>query len=103
MNVLTYLTALRPCMPTSAERAPAVMTNGEVRRLLKNKAILINGDNDWAADEEVPEWVWELVYFPKAKRRTTLVQFNFADLLTLYPVCATVASSIEPLIGATNE
>lgn len=85
MNVLTYLLSLRPAMPTSIEKPPAQMSNGEVRRLLKNKAIMINGDTDWTPEDELPCWVWQLIYFPsatkgkngKAARRTTIVQHTF--------------------------
>lgn len=85
MNVLTYLTSLRPALPTSAERPPEPMTNSEVRRLLLNKAVLLNGETDWKWDEDMPDWVWQLVFFPsstkrkpgKPARRTTTVQYDF--------------------------
>jgi len=82
MNILTYLNSLRPAIPFSAEKPNELMSNGEIRRLLQNKAILINGETDWKWDEDAPAMVWQLVFFPKAtkakpptkySRRTTLI------------------------------
>lgn len=78
MNILTFLISLRPAMPRSIERPPAELTNSELRRLLQNRAVLINGETDWKWDDEVPPWIWQLVYFPKsATKRATIVQYNF--------------------------
>lgn len=80
VNVLTFLNSLRPAIPFSAEKPKdtdgrcVLMSNGELRRLLQNKAILLNGETDWKFDEEMPPLVWQLVFFPKSeKRRTTIV------------------------------
>jgi len=94
MNVLQYLIGLRPAIPTSAERPPEATSNSELRRMLQNKAIQINGETDWKFDEEIPCFVWEVIFFPKSTtwkkgkegerdkppRRTTLVQFNFKEM-----------------------
>lgn len=88
MNVLSFLNSLRPALPYSAEKAKdadgkcVLMSNGELRRMLQNRAILLNGETDWKWDEEAPPMVWQLVFFPKAtkakepakfSRRTTIV------------------------------
>lgn len=86
MNVLTFLNSLRPALPLSAEGKKGengehlLMSNGEIRRHLKNKAILINGETDWTPEEEIPDMIWQLIFFPSSKskdgklsRKTTLV------------------------------
>lgn len=46
------------------------LSNGEIKRWLKNRAVLINGTKpDW--DEEISIPVNELVFFPKGNRRTS--------------------------------
>ncbi len=94
MNVLTFLNSLRPAIPTSSEKPPEPMSNSELRRLINNGSVLMNGDSDWKWDDEMPCWVWQLVFFPKSTtfkpatettkakpaRRTTLVHFDFNTL-----------------------
>jgi hypothetical protein len=79
ITALAYLLSLRPALPLSAEKTPGEFepgeinpSNGEVRRWLKNKAVLINGR---APDEKgfIDLPVTSLVFFPKGKRRTTLI------------------------------
>ena len=79
MNVLQYLNNLRPALPLSREKPctkenPATPpSNGELRRWIKDGAVLINGER-WMPEEEMPPMVWSLVFFPKsAISRTTLV------------------------------
>lgn len=85
-NVFAFLTSLRPAIPMSAEGkkddkgACLLMSNGELRRHLKNKAVMINGETDWAPEEEIPVIVWQLVFFPSSKskdgkfsRKTTII------------------------------
>ena len=87
MNVLTYLNSLRPALPLSVERKwkdgeCLPMSNAELRRLIEQRAVLLNGETDWKWDEEAPSFVWQLVFFPKSTkpkgntqfaRRTTLI------------------------------
>jgi hypothetical protein len=86
MNVFAFLNSLRPAIPMSAEGkkddkgACLLMSNGELRRHLKNKAIMINGETDWTPEEEIPVIVWQLVFFPSSKskdgkfsRKTTII------------------------------
>ena len=80
MNILTYLNSIRPAIPYSAEKPKdtegkcVLMSNGELRRLLLNRGIVLNGQTDWTYDEECPAYVWQLVFFPKsAKRKTTIM------------------------------
>jgi hypothetical protein len=78
VNVLQYLNSLRPALPLSREKASrehahAPLSNGELRRLIADGSVLINGER-WAVDEYMPPMVWSVVFFPKsAKNRTTLV------------------------------
>lgn len=72
MNVLQYLLSLRPAVPMSREKPCTVASNSEVRRWIADGSVHINGDR-WAADEEAPVQVWSLVFFPKAKSRTTII------------------------------
>ena len=48
VNVLTYLNSLRPALPISHRKdqdgAYLTLSNGEITRLLKQRAITINGD-----------------------------------------------------------
>lgn len=87
MNVLTYLNNLQPDLPLSVERKGGhgeclPMSNSELRRFIDQKAVLLNGETDWKWDEEAPEFVWQLVFFPKSTkpkvgtkyaRRTTIL------------------------------
>ncbi len=62
-------------LPRFLEGRQAEPTGSEIRRLLDNHSAIINGfavtqnaclDNQWP--------IWELVFFPRGKRRITLVQ-----------------------------
>ena len=72
MNVLQYLASLRPTLPYTTTVPSVPMTNGELRRLCNNKAVLINGETV-AWDELMDFSVFSLVFFPKGNRKTTLV------------------------------
>lgn len=73
MTGLQYILGLHElCRFMSTER-PGVATNGEVRRWLQSRVVLINGE-PLDASELVDFPVMSLVLFPRsAKRRTTLV------------------------------
>ena len=72
MNVLSFLNQLRPAVPFSVETPCLLASNGEIRRWCKNKAVIINSETvDW--DEEVDFPVFSIVFFPKGKRRTTIL------------------------------
>lgn len=72
-SVLHYLLGLRPALPMSVETPCTIATNGEIRRWLQNKAVYING-KPASANDEMPETVESLVFFPKsALRKTTLL------------------------------
>lgn len=79
MKVLQYLLSLRPALPLSREkpggkdRPWTPPSNSEVRRWIQDGSVRINGER-WAPDEDMPQMVWELVFFPRSeKNRTTLV------------------------------
>lgn len=72
MNTLNYLLNLRPALPMSIERPCTIATNSEVRRWLDGGMVEINGERPKAMDK-VSFPILSLVFFPKSKKRTTLV------------------------------
>ena len=57
----------------SIEQSCTPMSNGELRRLCRQKGVLINGEPiDYAEEVDFP--VFSIVFFPKSpSRRTTLL------------------------------
>ena len=56
------------------------MSGSELRRCLQQKVVMLNGQTDWEANEEVPPYVYQLVFYPKSKakdekksKRTTII------------------------------
>jgi hypothetical protein len=79
MKALQWMNSLRPALPLSIEQPPSKdqpaqpMSNGELKRLMQQGGVLVNGER-LAPDEEIDFPVFSLVFFPKsASRRTTLV------------------------------
>lgn len=72
MQALEFILSMRPAVPFSIEKGCQEATNSEIRRWLKSKAIVINGETpDW--NDEIVFPVTQLVFFPKsARRKTTL-------------------------------
>lgn len=79
MTILHYLINVCPVLPMSIERPPSDFepgeknpSNGEIRRRLKNKAVIVNGK---AVDDKfiITLPLQSLVFFPSGKRRTTLI------------------------------
>jgi len=73
MNALTFLLELKKAwrLPLSVDsETPTEASNSEVRRWLKNKAVQINGKRPGVCDEIVFP-IFEFVFFPKGKRKTT--------------------------------
>jgi hypothetical protein len=66
---LDFLLSLK-VLPVSVERT-GKPTNSEVRRWLENGAVSINGLHPKPKDL-VSYPVWNLVFFPNSKRRTTM-------------------------------
>lgn len=71
MNVLSFLNELRPALPISTNHKGdngecIPMSNSELRRLIEQKSVLINGRTDFKWNEDIPDDVWELVFFPKS-------------------------------------
>lgn len=71
MNALTFLNSLRPALPMSIEKPCTIASNGELRRWMRDGAVLLNGrplrEVDFVDD------VRSLIFFPNSKkRRTTL-------------------------------
>ena len=74
MKAIDFLIWLRDevkCCPTSKEGAGLGMpSNGELRRWLKSKSVIVNGLHP----EQTVEWpITELVFFPSGKLKTTII------------------------------
>lgn len=72
MNALSFLASLRPALPYSAESPCTLMSNGELRRVIQQRGVLINTE-PVEVSEEIDFPVFSIVFFPKGKRRTTLL------------------------------
>lgn len=72
MNILQYLNTLRPAIPLSVEKPCTVMSNGELRRLIEQRGVLVNHEPVKPL-EELDFPVYSLIFFPKGKRRTTII------------------------------
>ena len=74
MTAYEYLKSFREwsALPMSIERPCTEATNSELKRWLKNSAVIINGKKPKPNDKiEFP--ITELVYFSKGKRKTTVI------------------------------
>lgn len=72
MKAVEYLTKL-PWLPRSTEgRISKATSNSEVRRWLNKRAVRINGVYPKAGDK-INFPIKELVFFPKSKRKTTMM------------------------------
>ena len=77
-SALAWLNSLRPALPLSIENPPTKenpaqpMSNGELKRHMQQGGVLVNGERV-APDERIDFPVFSLVFFPKSKRRTTIV------------------------------
>lgn len=69
MEAIAFLNSLRPALPMSAEKPCTLPTNGELRRWLRDGAVLLNG-SPLKQEHQVDE-VQSLVFFPKSPRRKT--------------------------------
>ena len=77
--------SLQPALPLASDRRGErgeylPMSGSELRRCLQQKAVMINGETDWDGVEEVPSYIWQLVFYPKSKskdgkhsKRTTII------------------------------
>lgn len=59
-------------IPMSAEKPCTVPSNSEIMRWLNNQSVIINGKKP-KANEQVEFPITQLVFFPKGKRRTTVI------------------------------
>ncbi len=51
---------------------PEKMSNSELRRLLDSGGVIVNGEA-LAAESSFDFPIWELIFFPKSERRTTMI------------------------------
>jgi len=71
IKAIDYLLGFpRTWLPPSTERR-GKPSNGELRRWLRNQAVIINGLTPQPLDD-VSLPITELIFFPKGKRRATL-------------------------------
>lgn len=56
----------------SVEQPCSIPTRSEVKRWIKNKSVIINGEKNHDVNEEVDFEIFTLIFFPKGKRRTTM-------------------------------
>ena len=73
MNALQWLNSLRPALPMSVEQPGTQMSNGELRRHMRQGGVLVNAERV-APDEPIDFPAFSLVFFPKSNtKRTTLL------------------------------
>lgn len=72
MNLLEFLLSLEHMVPFSTEKPCTRATNSEIRRWLDGGAVVINGERTKSWRDEMQFPCTQLVFFPKAKRRTTI-------------------------------
>lgn len=78
MTALQYILSLRPALPMSAEKPGgkdkpcSAASNSEVRRWISDGTVLFNHEK-CKPEEEIDFPIHSLVFFPRSKRRTTLV------------------------------
>lgn len=73
MNAIQWLSSLRPALPMSIEQPGKHMTNGELRRIIQQKGVLINAETI-EIYEAIDFPIISLVFFPNSKtRKTTLL------------------------------
>jgi L-alanine-DL-glutamate epimerase-like enolase superfamily enzyme len=72
MSAMQWLSSLRPALPMSSEQPCSPMSNGELRRLMRQGGVLVNGER--IAPEEVIDFpVFSLVFFPASRARRTTI------------------------------
>lgn len=71
MNTIQFLRNFL-ALPMSVEKPCTHPTNGELKRWCNQKAILINGESV-TPEEQIDFPVFSLIFFPKSKRKTTMV------------------------------
>jgi len=65
-----------PCLQNmcSIETAGKIASNSEKLRWIMNHSVSINGRTDWSPDDEIPDDITQLVFFPvSTKRRITML------------------------------
>jgi len=72
MKIIPWFNSLRPAIPMSMEKPCTEISNSEIKRLIQQGGVLINGER-CTDQEEIDFPVFSVVFFPKAKRRTTII------------------------------
>ena len=73
MTIFQWILSLKPAIPMSIENPCSAMSNGELKRIINQGGVLINGEK-FDANEKMDFEVFSLVFFPKSlKRKTTII------------------------------
>jgi hypothetical protein len=78
LDLLKYLRDTVGCCPCSIRANPdrtnnCLPSNGELKGWIRDKAIIVNGKKPNKEDTPIVLPIWELVFFPNGKRKTTIV------------------------------
>jgi hypothetical protein len=84
MTVLDYLTNLHEyyCF-WSVEKPCTIASKSELRRWFLQKAFSLNGESDWAFDEDMPIYVWSMILFPNSKTKIVKDRIKYSRRTTL--------------------
>lgn len=73
---LMMIVKAKGALPLSNEQPCTEPSNSELRRWFKTQSIVIN-EVRAGKDDAISFPVWELIFFPKGKRRTSIASPNF--------------------------
>ncbi len=74
MDSMVFMRDKMSCFPISPEgRGTGKATNSEIIRMIRSGSIEINGEQPMEFKAPMPCPVTSLVFFPKGKRRTTIL------------------------------
>ena len=79
MTAYEYLCSLPYVPMAQLGNKPIIASKSERRRWLDGSAVIINGVRP-KPKEIIKFPVWQLVFFPKGKRRTTFVNYTFIEI-----------------------
>lgn len=73
-DIIKHIGVVPMSIETNQGEPPRYPTNAEIKRWLDHKAVQVNGQRPKSTDiVEFP--IWELVFFPKAAKRTTVLGY----------------------------
>ena len=84
MTAFEYLKSLKYLPGSTENKHYGRPSNSEIRRWLLNGSVIIDGDKP-KPDDIVYLPIWELIFFPNSKRKTTMIEFKLKPIVTLRP------------------